>query len=122
MSTLSSIPDRLRADISGFQSTDIIHVDSGMSVGGESSFVDFDVGRAASSYAELVQSCIDAMNMIGADMPLEDLLLSTDKRHTLIRMLNDTYAHVLIVDRSANLGLCRGLMKSVRDDLLEAVT
>jgi hypothetical protein len=47
MDPLADVPERLRDDLNGFQSADIAHIDSGMSVGGPSFNADFDVGGLA---------------------------------------------------------------------------
>lgn len=122
MQSLQEVPERLRTELSGFQSTDIVHVDTGMSVGGKSMRTEFDVAQAAASYAQLLRSSREVVETISLeDAVTEDILITTDARHTLLRMLDDTYAHVLIVDRSANLGLCRAMMRKVAPDLLDAV-
>lgn len=123
MDPLTDVPEHFRDALKGFQSTDIVHIDSGMSVGGHSFDTDFDVGAAASLYAKLIRSSRETRAMIGMDdAPAEDLLLSTDQRYTLIRMIGDTaYAHILMVDRDSNLGVCRALMRQAEPDLLDAV-
>lgn len=123
MSALNDIPERLRDSLKGFLTTDVVHVDSGMSVGGQSFDVDFDIGAAASMYASLIQSSRKTLDTIGlSDPTTEDILMTTDHRHTLLRMLNEDYVHVLIVDRDANLGMCRAKMRRMAPDLIEAVS
>lgn len=122
MQALQDVPAQLRDSLKGFLSTDVVHLDSGMSVGGQSFNADFDVGAAASLYADLIQSSRDTLQTIGLNASTtEDILMSTNKRHTLLRMLNDDYVHVLIVDRDANLGMCRAMMRRTAPALEDAV-
>lgn len=123
MKALQDVPQQLRDSINGFLSTDVVHLSSGMSVGGQSFNVDFDVGAAASLYANLIRSSRETLQTIGLNaMSTEDVLMTTDKRHTLLRMLNDDYVHVLIVERDANLGMCRAMMRKSAPALTDAVS
>lgn len=122
MDALNDVPEQLRDSLRGFLSTDVVHVDSGMSVGGQSYNVDFDIAAAASRYADLVRSSREILDRIGIQDPTtQDILMTTDERHTLLRRLNEDYVHVLIVDRDANLGMCRAQMQQCAPDLIEAV-
>jgi predicted regulator of Ras-like GTPase activity (Roadblock/LC7/MglB family) len=123
MSALNDVPEQLRDSLNGFLSTDVVHVDSGMSVGGQSFNVDFDIGAAASLYADLIQSNRETLDTIGLEeATTQDILMTTDERHTLLRMLNEDYVHILIVDRGANLGMCRAKMRRMAPELIEAVS
>jgi predicted regulator of Ras-like GTPase activity (Roadblock/LC7/MglB family) len=123
MDALNDVPKQLRDSLRGFLSTDVVHIDSGMSLGGQSFNVDFDIATAAARYADLVRSSRETLDMIGVSDPTtQDILMTTDQRHTLLRRLNDDYVHVLIVERDANLGMCRAKMRQVAPDLIAAVS
>ena len=122
MSALNDVPEQLRDSLRGFLSTDVVHIDSGMSLGGQSFNADFDIAAAASMYADLVRSSRETLDTIGiSDQDTQDILMTTDERHTLLRKLDEDYVHVLIVERDANLGMCRVKMRQVAPDLMEAV-
>lgn len=122
MSPLQEILDSLRADVPEFVSTDVVSVESGLSIGGATADVGFDSSLASATSAEVVKANRNALELLGlgADST-EDILISTESVYLLMRMLGGEYYHVLAVRRKGNLGLSRAIMKRHQPRLMAAV-
>ncbi|MCI0346839.1 MAG: DUF4388 domain-containing protein [Chloroflexi bacterium] len=122
MSRLQEILDALREDVPEFVSTDVVNVESGLSIGGGSADPQFDSSLASATSAEVVKANRNALELLGlgADST-EDILISTETVYLLIRMLGSEYYLVLAVRRKGNLGLARAIMKKHQPRLLAAV-
>jgi predicted regulator of Ras-like GTPase activity (Roadblock/LC7/MglB family) len=122
LSRLEDVLNRFREEVPEFVSTDIVHIESGLSIGGGSIESDFDASVAAASYAEVVKANSRALDLLGLGQgSAEDILVTTKTVHLLIRMLGGEYYQVLVVSRRGNLGLARVLMKKYEPRLLEAL-
>ncbi len=122
MNTLHKVLESFREEVPEFVSTDIVNVDSGLSIGGGSIDPDFDASVAAASYAEVVKANGRALDLLGMGAgSTEDILISTEKIYVLIRPMGKDYYHVLAVGRRGNLGLARAIMKKYEPKLLAAV-
>lgn len=119
---MQEILDRFQAEVPEFVSTDLVNIDSGLSIGGGTADPDFDASIASASFAEVVKSNRRALDLLGlgADSS-EDILITTDKVYILIRLLGREYCHLLAISRQGNLGLGRVLMKKYAPELLAAV-
>ncbi|MEM7480201.1 MAG: DUF4388 domain-containing protein [Acidobacteriota bacterium] len=119
---LQSVLDRFRDEVPEFVSTDIVSIDSGLSIGGATLDADFDSSVASASYAEVVKSNRRALDLLGlgADST-EDILISTAKVFILLRMLGSEYYHVVAITRKGNLGFARAIMKKYEPQLLQSV-
>jgi predicted regulator of Ras-like GTPase activity (Roadblock/LC7/MglB family) len=122
MNRLQQLLDEFRDEVPEFVSTDVVNVESGLSIGGGSVDPNFDASVAAACSAEVVKSNRRSLELLGlgADST-EDILISTRKVYLLIRMLGAEYYHVLAVSRKGNLGLARAIMKKHEPRLLSAV-
>jgi predicted regulator of Ras-like GTPase activity (Roadblock/LC7/MglB family) len=122
MSRMQEILDALREEVPEFVSTDVVNVESGLSIGGGSADPQFDSSLASATSAEVVKANRSALELLGlgADST-EDILISTDKVYLLIRMLGADYYLVLAVRRKGNLGLARAIMKKHQPRLMAAV-
>ena len=114
--------EKFRGEIPAFVSTDIVHIESGMSIGGGSIDPAFDASLASASYAEVVKSNRRALDLLGmgADST-EDILITTERAYLLLRMLGNQYYHGLAISRDGNLGLCRMIMKKYEPVFLEQI-
>lgn len=122
MNELPQLLDRFQNEVPGFVSTDVVEIESGMSIGGESIDPDFDSDMASASYAEVVKSNRRALDLLGMDpTTTEDILITTDDVYLLLRELGNEYYHGLAVARSSNLGMARMLMKKYDPMILEAI-
>lgn len=122
MSQLQEVLDTLRAEVPEFVSTDVVSVESGLSIGGASAESGFDSSLASATSAEVVKANRNALDLLGlgADST-EDILISTETVYLLMRMLGGEYYHVLAVRRKGNLGLSRAIMKRHQSRLMAAV-
>ena len=122
MSRLQEILDALREEVPEFVSTDVVNVESGLSIGGGSADAQFDSSLASATAAEVVKANRSALELLGlgADST-EDILITTESVYLLIRMLGTEYYLVLAVRRKGNLGLARAIMKKHQPRLLAAV-
>lgn len=122
MSRLQEILDALREEVPEFVSTDVVNVESGLSIGGGSADPQFDSSLASATSAEVVKANRNALELLGlgADST-EDILITTESVYLLIRMLGAEYYLVLAVRRKGNLGLARAIMKKHQPRLLAAV-
>lgn len=122
MNSLAKVLDGFRQEVPEFVSTDIVNVDSGLSIGGGSIDPDFDASVAAASYAEVVKANGRALELLGLGArSTEDILISTEKVYVLIRPMGAEYYHVLAVGRRGNLGLARAIMKKYESKLMAAI-
>ncbi len=122
MSELQNILDRFQAEVPEFVSTDLVDVDSGLSIGGATADPSFDASIASASFAEVVKSNSRALDLLGLGaQSSEDILITAEKVYILIRLLGSDYCHLLAISRQGNLGLGRVLMKKYAGELLRAV-
>lgn len=120
--SIEAIIEDFRADVPSFVSTDIVHIDSGMSIGGGSIDPNFDATVASASYAEVVKSNRRALQLLGLDPDsTEDILITTDRVYLLIRLLGTEYYHGLAIGRDGNLGLSRAIIKKYAPRFLEVI-
>jgi predicted regulator of Ras-like GTPase activity (Roadblock/LC7/MglB family) len=122
MNKLPELLDQFQNEVPGFVSTDVVEIDSGMSIGGESIDPEFDSDMASASYAEVVKSNRRALDLLGMDdSATEDILITTEQVYLLLRELGDEYYHGLAISREGNLGMARMLMKKYAPKFLEAI-
>jgi predicted regulator of Ras-like GTPase activity (Roadblock/LC7/MglB family) len=122
ITSLPEILDAFRADVPGFVSTDIVEVESGLSISGGSVDPNFDASVASASYAEVVKSNARALQLLGMESSTtEDVLITTKSIYFLIRMLGGTHYHLLAISRQGNLGLARVIMKRYEPQFLQAI-
>ena len=122
VSKLQEALDQFRQEVPEFVSTDIVSVDSGLSIGGATNDADFDASVAAASYSEVVKSNQRALDLLGlGGESTEDILITTHQNYILIRILGGEYYHLVAIARRGNLGLARAIMKKYEPRLLQAV-
>ncbi|MEM7049790.1 MAG: DUF4388 domain-containing protein [Acidobacteriota bacterium] len=122
VSNLQSVLDRFRDEVPEFVATDLVNIDSGLSIGGATLDADFDSSVASACYAEVVKSNRRALDLLGLGSDsTEDILISTEKVFLLLRLLGSEYYHVVAITRKGNLGFARAIMKKFEPALLQAV-
>lgn len=122
MKQLQDILDAFRDEVPEFISTDLVNIDSGLSIGGTSTDPEFDASLASASYAEVVKANRRALEFLGLGAEsTEDVLITTDRVYILIRMLGGEYYHLLAITRKGNLGLARAIMKRSEAALLKSI-
>ncbi len=122
MNSLQQEMDKFRDEVPEFVSTDMVNVESGLSIGGATVDLDFDASVASACYAEVVKLNKKALDLLGLGAnSTEDILITTSTLNILIRMLGTQYCHVLAITRKGNLGLARAIMKKYESVLLDVV-
>ena len=107
-------------DITGFIGAAVVDADSGMmlaSIGG-GALLDMEVAGAANT--EVVKAKLRAMEALGLDDAIEDILITLGKQYHLIRPLAKqptTFIYVAVDRKTANLALARSQTKAVESTL-----
>jgi hypothetical protein len=123
MSDLDNALQDLGSNISGFISTDVVDIETGMSMGGYSADPDFDGSVASAAFAEVVQAYKRAFELLDMNPnSIQDLLGTADEVLVLQRLLGDgSYYHGLAMTKDGNLALARKTMETYESDILDAV-
>ena len=123
MSQVDDILEEFSNDVSNFISTDVVDIESGMSMGGHSVDPDFDVSVASAAFSEVVQSYKRAFDMLDMDPEsLQDILGTADDVLVVTRLIGDrSFYHGLAIGKEGNLALARKTMEKYEDRLVEAV-
>ena len=122
MHTLQQELERFRDEVPDFVSTDMVNIESGLSIGGATIDPEFDPSVASACYAEVVKLNRQALDLLGLGAnSTEDILITTAKVNILVRMLGSEYCHVLAISRKGNLGLARAIMKKYEPLFVEAL-
>ncbi len=122
MSRLHEVLRQFRDEVPDFVATDIVHLESGLSIGGLSAAPDFDAAAAAAAYGEVIKTNGRALELLGSSAEAtEDILVTTDRWYVLLRMLGGSYYQCLAITREGSLGLPRLLMRKYATAFLEAI-
>lgn len=122
----SQLDDVLREfedDVSNFISTDVVDIESGMSMGGRSADPDFDGSVAAAAFSDVVKAYKRAFDLLDMDPEsLQDVLGTADDVLVLPRIIGDrTFDHGLTISKEGNLALARKTMEAYEDRIIDAV-
>jgi len=99
----------------------LLDVDAGLLLGIRDDDVDFDVARAAHGYARVLSAQLSAMARLNLDEQVDDVVVTLDHQHHLVRPLRATGQLMLylVVDRDrTNLGMARYRMAAYDRGLL----
>jgi predicted regulator of Ras-like GTPase activity (Roadblock/LC7/MglB family) len=123
MSELEDVLRDFEDDVSNFISTDVVDIESGMSMGGRSIDPDFDGSVASAAFSDVVKSYKRAFELLEMDPDsIEELLGRSEDVLVLTRIIGDrTYYHGLAISRDGNLALARKTMEAYEDRIVEAV-
>lgn len=120
--TLDDLIAKFRSDVPHFISTDVVNIESGMSIGGGSIDPNFDASLAAACYAEVVKANAQALDLLGLGAHTsEDILISTRDAYLLMRFLGKEHYHGLAITKHGALGYARSVMKKYEGPFLEAI-
>jgi predicted regulator of Ras-like GTPase activity (Roadblock/LC7/MglB family) len=122
MNRLESVLSEFRDQVPEFVATDLVNVESGLSIGGSSADPNFDASAASASFGEVVRANLRALELLGmgADST-EDILITTARVNILLRMLGKSYYHCLAIGKKGSLGFARAVMKKYEPPLLVAL-
>jgi predicted regulator of Ras-like GTPase activity (Roadblock/LC7/MglB family) len=119
---LFDILNRFKAEVPHFISTDIVEIESGMSIAGGSVDPTFDASVASACYAEVVKSNARALDLIGIGAnSTEDILITTTNAYLLLRMIGNRHYLGLALSRQGTLGFARALMVKYAPMVLKAL-
>jgi predicted regulator of Ras-like GTPase activity (Roadblock/LC7/MglB family)/DNA-binding response OmpR family regulator len=122
MNRLETVLSELRDQVPEFVATDLVNLESGLSIGGSSADPSFDASAASASYGEVVRANLRALELLGMDATFtEDILITTTRVNILLRMLGRNYYHCLAIGKKGSLGFARAVMKKFEPPLLAAL-
>ena len=122
---LNKLLEQFKQEIPEFVSTDIVEIESGLSIGGGSINPDFDSDVASASYAEVVKANEKALSALGGEKAVgrtEDILITTSQAYILILVFpNKKYYHGLAINKKGNLAFARIVMRKYQPLFAEAL-
>jgi predicted regulator of Ras-like GTPase activity (Roadblock/LC7/MglB family) len=123
MASLDDVLKEFSDDVDNFISTDVVDIESGMSMGGRSADPDFDGSVAAAAFSDVVKAYKKAFDLLEMDPDsLQDILGTADDVLVLTRIIGDgSYYHGLAISKDGNLALARKTMEQYEDRIVEAV-
>lgn len=123
MSELDDVLRDFEDDISNFIATDVVDIESGMSMGGRAADPDFDSSVAAAAFSDVVKAYKRAFDLLELEPEsLQDILGTADDVLILTRIIGDrTFYHGLAITKEGNLALARKTMQAYEDRIIEAV-
>ena len=122
MIRLDTVLGEFREQVPEFVATDLVNLESGLSIGGCSADTAFDASAASASFGEVVRANLRALELLGMDASsAEDILITTARVNILLRMLGRNYYHCLAIGKKGSLGFARAVMKKYEPALLSAL-
>lgn len=123
MSQLDDILREFSDDVSNFISTDVVDVESGMSMGGYSADPEFDGSVASAAFSDVIKAYRRAFDLLEMDPDsIQELLGRSDDVLVVTRLIGDrSFYHGLAITRDGNLALARKNMQSYEDRIVDAV-
>jgi predicted regulator of Ras-like GTPase activity (Roadblock/LC7/MglB family) len=123
MSQLDDVLREFESDVSNFIATDVVDIESGMSMGGHSVDPDFDGSVASAAFSDVVKAYKRAFDLLDMDPEsLQDILGTADDVLVLTRIIGDrTFYHGLTISKEGNLALARKTMEAYEDRIIDAV-
>ena len=122
MSRLEDLVTQFKREIPHFVSTDIVQIDSGLSVAGGTIDPNFDSSLASACYSEVVKSNSQALDLLGLESRFsEDILISARDFYILLRNVGQEHYLCLTVTKQGALGYARSIMKKYEPLFLAAM-
>jgi len=122
MSNLREIVAKFQSEVPHFISTDIVSLETGLSLAGGSIDPNFDSSIASACYVEVFQSNSQALELLGiGGETCEDILFSMRDAYLLQRGIGTEHYHGLAITRSGSLGYARTLMRKYEHLILDAI-
>jgi hypothetical protein len=110
--SLHELLDRMQFEIPGFVSTDIVHRGDGLGVATLHTLDAYDSAAAAAYYCDFLNSCVNAVHGYGAAADLEEVVVSTNAHHIILRPLTGTpFVHMCVVTSDGNLGIAKVVLR-----------
>ncbi|MEM6939103.1 MAG: roadblock/LC7 domain-containing protein [Pseudomonadota bacterium] len=106
-------------DITGFIGACLVDTETGLMMASEGGD-NFDLETAGAANVEVVKAKMNAMQMLGLDEKIDDILITLGSQFHLIRPLEDTpsvFLYTALDKKAANLGMARVQVKKVERTL-----
>lgn len=122
MTRVETVLTAFREQVPEFVSTDLVNLESGLSIGGTSADPAFDASAASASFGEVVRANTRALQLLGMDgLSAEDILITTNRVNILLRLLGSNYYLCLAIGKKGSLGFARAVMKKYEAAFLAAL-
>jgi hypothetical protein len=100
----------------------VVDTTSGMTLGTAGGGPDFDIAVAAAGNTDVVRAKMRTMEMLNLGGGIEDILITLDTQHHLIRPMNSRSGHGLFLylalrKGQANLGLARHQLREIEQNI-----
>lgn len=108
------------ANIAGFIGAALVDSESGLMMASEGGNAKMDLETAGAVNTEVVRAKLQAIETLGLDDAIEDILITLGKQYHLIRPLEKNpaiFLYVALDKKSANLGMARVQVKTVEKTL-----
>jgi predicted regulator of Ras-like GTPase activity (Roadblock/LC7/MglB family) len=124
MADLDDVLKDLEADIDGFVATDVVDLESGMSIAGRSIDPEFDGSVASAAFRDVLKSYREAFELLDLDPDeITDIIGTTDDMIIFTRPIGDRrFYHGLALSSDGNLALARMTMDEYEDRILDAIS
>lgn len=110
--SLHELLERMQFEIPGFVAADIVHRGDGLGVATLHALDTYDSAAAAAYYCDFLNAAVTAVHGYGAAPDLEEVTVSTDAHHILLRPLSGTpYVQMCIISSDGNLGIARVVLR-----------
>ncbi|MFD3535513.1 hypothetical protein [Streptomyces sp. NPDC058664] len=110
------------ASIDGAIGAALVDYTSGMALGTIGGGKELDLNVAAAGNTDVVRAKVRAMEMLGLDDDIEDILITLGKHYHLIRLLkgrgtNGLFLYLALDKGRANLAMARHQLKKIENEL-----
>ena len=110
--SLHELLERMQFEIPGFVATDIVHRGDGLGVATLHALDAYDSAAAAAYYCDFLNACVNAVHGYGAAADLEEVTVTTDAHHIILRPLTGTpFVQMCVVQSDGNLGIARVVLR-----------
>lgn len=107
-------------EVNGFIGACLVDGESGMMLAGVSGNIKFDLEAAGAANAEFIKAKHKAMELLGLDDHIEDILITLGTQLHIIRPMASNaglFLYLALDRKSANLGMARLAVKNVEGTL-----
>ena len=123
MSKVEDLLAQMRAEVSQFVALGVAELEGGVFVAGTAADPKYDLAAAGASYAGLVRSNVQALDLLELGSgTCEDVLITQREVYVLLRKLGTKHLMMLVLTRYASLGTARIAMTKYDPLLVDALS
>jgi predicted regulator of Ras-like GTPase activity (Roadblock/LC7/MglB family) len=124
MANLDDVLQDLASEVSGFIATDVVDLESGMSIAGYARDPEFNGSMASAAFTNVLESYREAFDLLELDPDeINDIMGTTDDLMIFTRPIGDRrFYHGLAISTDGNLALARMKMGEYEDKILDAIS